>query len=91
MFLLKSLFVTSLAAVGAAQKTDFVSKTICTGKNYTYDSLAGFGLVPSNARDKFGDTLGGFGSAIAFDRKEWCKLPNGSYTGVMYALPDRGW
>lgn len=90
MFFFEALFATSsFAAIVAAQST--VSKTLCAGKNYTYNSLAGFGLVPSNARDKFGDTLGGFGSAIAFDRAQWVKLPNGSYTGVMYALPDRGW
>lgn len=67
-----------------------VSETLCAGKNYTYESLAGYGLVPSNARDKFGDTLGGFGSAIAFERGEWRKEGDG-YTGVFYAVPDRGW
>jgi hypothetical protein len=41
--------------------------------------------------DKFGDTLGGWGSAIALDRAQWKKLPDGSFTGILYALPDRGW
>ncbi|KAH8676453.1 esterase-like activity of phytase-domain-containing protein [Tricladium varicosporioides] len=83
-------FVSSIVAIATAQTTP-VAKTLCAGKNYTYDSLAGFGLIPSNARDKFGDTLGGFGSAIALDRSRWRKLPDGSYTGVLYGLPDRGW
>ncbi|CAG8979627.1 hypothetical protein HYALB_00011990 [Hymenoscyphus albidus] len=91
MLFSRVIFPTSFAAIVVAQSTTHVSKTLCGGKNYTYDSLAGFGLVPSNSRDKFGDTLGGFGSAIAFDRAQWKKLSNGTYTGTMYALPDRGW
>ena len=58
---------------------------------YTYEELAGYGFVASDARDKFGDTMGGWGSAMAMDRTAWKKLPDGSYTGVVYTLPDRGW
>ncbi|KAL8966453.1 MAG: hypothetical protein Q9197_005971 [Variospora fuerteventurae] len=53
--------------------------------------LAGYGSIPANARDSYGDTLGGFGSAIAIDHKSWRKLKNGTYTGKLYAIPDRGW
>lgn len=80
-----------IAGIAVTSTHGFVSQTLCAGKNYTYDSLAGFGLVPSNARDKFGDTLGGFGSAIAMDRSKWKKQKDGSYKGVLYGLPDRGW
>lgn len=73
----------SLAALSLATIT-------CLNENYTYQKLAGYGFVPSNARDKFGDTLGGFGSAIAIDRKNWTKT-DGVYTGILWALPDRGW
>lgn len=69
----------------------FVNQTTCNGKTYTYEELAGYGFVANNARDMFGDTMGGFGSAIAMDRSRWRKNNDGSYSGVLYALPDRGW
>ncbi|KAF2500433.1 hypothetical protein BU16DRAFT_478840 [Lophium mytilinum] len=73
-----------------------VSRTTCNGKTFTYKELAGYGFLPSDTRDKTGDTLGGIGSSIALDLKSWTKL-NGShgkgdiYEGILYALPDRGW
>jgi hypothetical protein len=69
----------------------FVNTTLCNSNNYTYQALAGYGLIPSAARDKFGDTIGGIGSSIALDKTQWKKLSNGSYCGVLWALPDRGW
>ncbi|KAK3071456.1 hypothetical protein LTR53_008596 [Teratosphaeriaceae sp. CCFEE 6253] len=68
-----------------------VNTTPCHGETYAYQELAGYGFIPSNARDKFGDTIGGIGSSIAVDGKSWQKLRNGSYTGLLWALPDRGW
>jgi len=53
--------------------------------------LAGYGLVPSNARDRYGDTIGGMGSSATIDPQSWKLQSNGSYTGLLYALPDRGW
>lgn len=67
-----------------------VNETDCDNRHYTYQQLAGYGFVPNNARDKYGDTLGGFGSAAAIDRKTWTKN-KGVYTGILWALPDRGW
>ncbi|USP73686.1 hypothetical protein yc1106_00960 [Curvularia clavata] len=64
--------------------------TTCNGKLYTYERLAGYGLIASDARDKFGDTIGGIGSAIAFEKKSW-KYKKESYEGVVWGLPDRGW
>ncbi|KAL9102168.1 MAG: hypothetical protein Q9163_002642 [Psora crenata] len=68
-----------------------VNQTKCNGKQFTYEQLAGYGFVPSDARDKYGDTLGGYGSSIALDRRSWLKTEDGSYTGVLWAIPDRGW
>lgn len=68
-----------------------VNQTVCDNKKYIYRALAGYGLVPTDARDKFGDTIGGIGSSIALDRTSWKKLKNGSYTGILWTLPDRGW
>ncbi|KIW01249.1 uncharacterized protein PV09_07291 [Verruconis gallopava] len=67
-----------------------VFSTSCNGKTYIYNELAGYGVLPGDSRDSFGDTLGGFGSAIAIDRKSWTKVGD-SYTFTLYALPDRGW
>ena len=68
-----------------------INQTTCDGEQYTYQALAGYGFVPNDARDKFGDTLGGYGSAIAMDRRQWRKVKDGLYTGIVYAVPDRGW
>jgi hypothetical protein len=80
---------TSVFSLVAAQSV--VSKTLCAGKNYTYNELAGYGFVSGNARDKTGDVIGGIGSSIALDKSQWKKLKDGSYTGILYTLPDRGW
>lgn len=68
-----------------------VNQTTCNGAQYIYNALAGYGFVPSNTTDKSGDTIGGIGSSIAVDRSSWQKTSAGSYTGIVYALPDRGW
>lgn len=67
-----------------------VNTTSCNGQIYTYKELAGYGKLASDARDKFGDTVGGIGSAIALDKKS-IKYQNGVYSGTIYGLPDRGW
>lgn len=69
----------------------FVSSTTCNGQTYVYNQLAGYGFVPSDAYDKFGDTIGGIGSGMAIPRKSWSVNKNGVYEGTMYAIPDRGW
>ncbi|KAI1371475.1 esterase-like activity of phytase-domain-containing protein [Hypoxylon crocopeplum] len=68
-----------------------VSETACNGINYEYEELAAYGYVVSDAVDKFGDTLGGLGSSTHLDQAAWKKLDNGSYTGVLWSLTDRGW
>lgn len=64
-----------------------VNTTTCNSKTYVYNGLSGYGFVPSNARDKYGDTIS-LGSSIAID--SW-KQKGESYEGVLYAMPDRGW
>ncbi|KAG9585907.1 3-phytase, partial [Aureobasidium melanogenum] len=68
-----------------------VNSTTCGGQTYVYQELAGYGFVKSDARDKFGDTLGGIGSSIAIDQKTWKKMGPNAYQGILWALPDRGW
>lgn len=68
-----------------------VSETTCSGQRYSYYGLAAYGSVSSSATDRYGDTLGGFGSAISFDQSSWSKAQDGSYNGMIWAMPDRGW
>src|SRR3978361_989575 len=86
-----SQLAAAIAVLTSCATAQVVNQTTCNGKQYTYQELAGVCLIPGNSRDQFGDTIGGIGSAIALDRTQWTKLPNGSYTGVLWGLPDRGW
>ncbi|ETW75139.1 hypothetical protein HETIRDRAFT_455824 [Heterobasidion irregulare TC 32-1] len=52
------------------------------------NGLVAFGLIPSNATESTGDTIGGIGSAIAL--AEFVRLGNGSYSGTLVVQPDRG-
>lgn len=90
---LLALPVVHVIAKPTPSSTAPVNVTTCNGKTYTYSALAGYGKLASDARDKFGDTIGGIGSAIALDKKSW-KSKKGkkeAYTGIVYGLPDRGW
>ncbi|CAK7234517.1 hypothetical protein SCUCBS95973_008962 [Sporothrix curviconia] len=81
------------AVRAACTPKSVASATVCGGKTYVYEQLAGFGYVSSSARDKYGDTIGGHGSAIALDLNTWTRdASNGNrYTGILHTLPDRGW
>lgn len=92
------LFTAAIAAVGTAASSHLrradsgaVNSTTCNGRTYVYQELAGYGFVASDARDKYGDTLGGLGSAIHIDQTSWRRTCNGTYTGTLWSLPDRGW
>ena len=104
-----SLFVLALAAFTTALPSapphspphNIVTQTTCNHKTYTYEGLSGFGFIPANFRDKFGDTLSA-GSSIALERKSWKKktrmVGGGAkkkqevyYQGTLWMLPDRGW
>lgn len=80
----------ALAAAAPAKKDD-VSSTTCNGQKYTYKGLSGYGVVKPNDKDKFGDTIGGIGSAIAFEPGSWKKKKDDRYEAILWALPDRGW
>jgi hypothetical protein len=61
------------------------------GHTFVNKGLVGVARIPSNARDQFGETLGGFGSGMAMDLDSWHRNRDGSYGGTLYMLPDRGW
>ncbi|KAF1953569.1 hypothetical protein CC80DRAFT_419712 [Byssothecium circinans] len=98
--LLAALQLGGVAATSIAQKDarkdpvpPAINTTTCSGNKYIYEELAGWGILANDARDKFGDTIGGIGSAIALDKKSWKKKEgdNEGYNGILYGLPDRGW
>ncbi|EGC45784.1 conserved hypothetical protein [Histoplasma capsulatum var. duboisii H88] len=66
-------------------------KVTCGGNTYNYHGLEGYGFVPSNAVDKYGDTMGGIGGALAIEQSSWHRKEDGTYEGIAWALPDRGW
>ncbi|CAI6340151.1 unnamed protein product [Periconia digitata] len=70
-----------------------VNTALCNGNKYVYEELAGWGILAGDARDKFGDTIGGIGSAIALEKKSWKKKKGDAegYEAILYGLPDRGW
>lgn len=57
---------------------------------YVNQGLVGVGRIPAATRDIFGETFGSF-SGFALDRASWARNSNGSYTGTLYAVPDRGY
>ena len=71
--------------IASAQSVNF------KGHAFVNKGLVGVARVPSNAKDQFGDTLGGFGSGMAMDLDSWHKNRDGSFGGTLYTLPDRGW
>ena len=89
--LLLTLSLLCSATLALPKRQNAVNTTICNGQVYNYVELPGYAFAPSNGRDKYGDTAGGFGSAVALDPKSWKAYENGSYTGTLWTLPDRGW
>src|SRR5215467_15219871 len=51
--------------------------------------LVGVGRIPSDHRDKLGETFGS-GSGLAADVRSWRRTADG-YRGTFYLLPERGY
>ena len=69
---------TLMSGAAAAQQS-----VVFEDSTFVNRGLVGVARVPSDARDQFGDTLGGFGSAMAMDLDSWKKNRDGSYTGIL--------
>jgi hypothetical protein len=66
------------------------AETVTIGDlTFVNKALVGVGRLPSDLRDKFGETFGS-GSAMAVDPKSWLRTSAG-YQGTFYMLPDRGY
>ena len=72
------------ASAAAAQTVTF------QGQDFVNKGLVGVARVPSNAMDKYGDTVS-LGSGMAVLPGSWHKRGDGSYIGRFLMLPDRGW
>ncbi|WP_454715426.1 esterase-like activity of phytase family protein [Caulobacter segnis] len=57
------------------------------GKTYVNHGLVAVGWLPAATRDFNGESLGSFSSMALSD---WKKAADGSYTGILRTLPDRG-
>ena len=66
--------------------------TTVTVNNQTFvnQGLVGVGRMPADLKDKFGETFGSF-SAFTFQPGSWQRNANGSYSGTLFAQPDRGY
>ena len=68
-----------------------ISTTVSLGgQNFVNQGLVGVGVFATNVIDGRGDTFGSF-SSFKVDHNTWRKNSNGSYSGTLYALPDRGY
>ena len=65
------------------------SSTTLGGQTFTNHGLVGTARLAADLHDFNGETLGSF-SSLALDLTQWKRAVDGSYTGVLYTLPDRG-
>jgi hypothetical protein len=60
------------------------------GQLFVNHGLVGMGRMPAAQRDRFGETFGSF-SAFTFQPGSWRRETDGSYKGMLFAQPDRGY
>ena len=65
------------------------SSATLNGQVFVNQGLVGVGRLSANTRDFAGETLGSF-SAMALDLSAWHRNADGTYSGLMSTLPDRG-
>ncbi|OJJ48648.1 hypothetical protein ASPZODRAFT_61563 [Penicilliopsis zonata CBS 506.65] len=88
---MKARFALAASLPLAVTASAVVNQTVCGGTTYSYLGLAGYGYIPSSFRDKYGDTMGGWGSAAAIEQDSWRRTGELTYEGILWVLPDRGW
>jgi hypothetical protein len=89
----------ALAGTVAAQSQTYVTKhwsdvagdssVTLNGQTFVNHGLVGVGRLSAATRDFNGETLGSF-SDMALDLANWRRLADGTYTGSLLTLPDRG-
>lgn len=89
----------TLGQTAAAQSRQVTTANVTTGDNaasvtlngttFVNKGIQGAGRLDANTLDFRGETLGSF-SGMALDLKSWRRNADGSYSGGMFTLPDRG-
>jgi hypothetical protein len=87
---LSFITIALLSAVALPAIAAEVSVTTANGTTLTSHGLVGLGRIAAGTKDKFGESFGS-GSAMAIDQSKWTRAADGSYTGTVYLLPDRGY
>lgn len=67
-----------------------VTTVTVNNQSFVNQGLVGVGRMPADLKDKFGETFGSF-SAFTFQPGSWQRNANGSYSGTLFAQPDRGY
>ncbi len=88
MRLLRFLPALLLAAGSLAAQP--VTTVTLNGQIFVNQGLVGVGRMPAALKDKFGETFGSF-SAFTFQPGSWRRNADGSYSGTLFAQPDRGY
>ncbi len=88
MFLTRLLPVL-LLCTGALVAQPVTTVTV-NQQTFVNQGLVGVGRMPADLKDKFGETFGSF-SAFTFQPGSWQRNANGSYSGTLFAQPDRGY
>ena len=60
------------------------------GITFSQQGLVGVGRVDGDKRDRLNETFGSL-SGLALDVRTWQRSASGTYTGTLYAQPDRGY
>lgn len=99
LFAAASAVALAAAAGAQAQSTVITAPNVTTAsgstsvtfRGYTYvnQGLVGVGRLSATGRDFANETLGSF-SGMAIDLPSWRRLADGSYSGLLWTLPDRG-
>ncbi|MEY2820797.1 MAG: hypothetical protein RL105_369 [Verrucomicrobiota bacterium] len=97
--LLTFLFAAAAAPLSAVNySTPFIDPTLpgasssvaFGGQSFVNKGLVGVGVYSPNLLDGRGDTYGSF-SSFKVDYSSWRKNSDGSYSGTLFTLPDRGY
>ena len=87
--ILTRLLPVLLLCTGALVAQPVATVTV-NNQTFVNQGLVGVGRMPADLKDKFGETFGSF-SAFTFQPGSWQRNPNGSYSGTLFAQPDRGY
>lgn len=85
--LLAAALIASAALTPVAALAD--NSVTVGATTFVNKGLVGIGRMPSNQRDKFGETFGS-GSGMSIDESSWTR-DGDTYKGSLWLLPDRGY